>query len=294
MFDDNDFDDDNRSINTQKMMEFDSDNRLSIGTGRLVRRRKELEGAINAEEDEADFDPYETAYIFTLEEAQDIVQTFDRMRNDLMFLKAKFQTDVVIRRPKRDPLLKAWLTDNLLLISFIWQTLNVIVLHIIGVVDPNGGASRDVDVDIGLGIMILFQLVHLLLTVVVSTKLVKQVSHRTVSGWFLVQSYLSAILLFAGIYSLLFRANTASFSGVISSGGADTQNSDLDLIRVFISFLYFSTATMATVGYGDIYAALWWTKMVVLTQMLLTVLYNTVILSIGLSHFSGQTIVHHE
>src|SRR3989338_5425788 len=71
--------------------------------------------------DDVDFDPYESAYIFTLEEAQDIVQTFDRMKNDLMFLKAKFQTDVVIRRPKKDPLLKAWLTDNLLLISFIWQ-----------------------------------------------------------------------------------------------------------------------------------------------------------------------------
>ena len=258
----------------------------------MERRRRSHHG--DGEEGEFEFDPYETAYIFTLEEAQDIVQTFDRMKNDLMFLKAKFQTDVVIRRPKRDPLLKAWLTDNLLLISFIWQTLNVIVLHLIGVIDPNGGTSRDLDVDIGLGIMILFQLVHLLLTVVVSTKLVKQVSHRTVSGWFLVQSYLSAILLFAGIYSLLFRANTSSFNGVIKGDGIDAKQSDLDLIRVFISFVYFSTATMATVGYGDITAALWWTKLVVLCQMLLTVLYNTVILSIGLSHFSGQTIIHQE
>ncbi|MDP2438704.1 MAG: potassium channel family protein [archaeon] len=260
--------------------------------GLVERRRRSHHG--DGEEVEFEFDPYETAYIFTLEEAQDIVQTFDRMKNDLMFLKAKFQTDVVIRRPKRDPLLKAWLTDNLLLISFIWQTLNVIVLHLIGVIDPNGGTSRDLDVDIGLGIMILFQLVHLLLTVVVSTKLVKQVSHRTVSGWFLVQSYLSAILLFAGIYSLLFRANTSSFNGVIKGDVLDAKQSDLDLIRVFISFVYFSTATMATVGYGDITAALWWTKLVVLCQMLLTVLYNTVILSIGLSHFSGQTIIHQE
>lgn len=233
-------------------------------------------------------DPLETAFLFSQDEALEIVETFNRVKNDLMFLRAKFQAEVVVRRPKKDPLLKAWLTDNLLLISFIWQILNIIVLHMVGAYDPN--STDNVDLDVGLAVMICFQVAHLLLIIVVSIKLVKQVSHRTVSGWFLVQSYLSAILLFAGIYSLIYRASSNTFNGVLTS--SDRSNEQPDLVHLFISFLYFSCTTMATVGYGDITPSAWYTQIVVLAQMLLTVLYNTVILSIGLSHFSGQTIIH--
>ena len=43
----------------------------------------------------------------------------------------------------------------------------------------------------------------------ISDKLVKKVIHRTASGSLLAQSYLSSVLLFAGLYTLEFRFNVS-------------------------------------------------------------------------------------
>jgi predicted transporter len=45
-----------------------------------------------------------------------------------------------------------------------------------------------------------FQLLHLVLLVATSIKLAKQLAHRTATLDFLVQSYLSTILVYAGVY----------------------------------------------------------------------------------------------
>jgi len=47
---------------------------------------------------------------------------------------------------------------------------------------------------------------------------------------------------------------------------------------------------MTTVGFGDIRSSQWYTDMLVICQMLLSVLYTTVIFSKGLSHFAGSTL----
>ena len=38
-------------------------------------------------------------------------------------------------------------------------------------------------------------------------KLAKQIMHHTASSRFLIQSYMSTLLLFAGLYTLIFRLN---------------------------------------------------------------------------------------
>ena len=88
----------------------------------------------------------------------------------------------------------------------------------------------------------------------------KQLLHRTLSGWFLVQSYMSAILLFAGIYMAMYyvglfnsltfssyRLNPDSFSGMSISNEAS-----LGVIGIYLAFLYYSTELMTTVGWYSI------------------------------------------
>ncbi len=57
--------------------------------------------------------------------------------------------------------------------------------------------------------------------VVTSIKLVKQLKHHSANTWFLTQSYLSTVLLFAGIYTLVARVLPSAFHGVFVSGDQD-------------------------------------------------------------------------
>jgi hypothetical protein len=185
--------------------------------------------------------------IMTEEDGEEVGRTLLRIENDVALLKAKCRVNAFLRKPKSDAWLKPWLTNNLLLLTFLWQVLNVLVLHITGAYNLNDDEGQELTVDIGLGIMVVFQSLHLLLIIVVSVKLVKQVVHHTVSGWFLIQSYLSSILLFAGIYTLLYRVERHSFRGVLEVDGASSSSQTLDLVLIFIKMLYFSVTVMCTV-----------------------------------------------
>jgi len=69
--------------------------------------------------------------------------------------------------------------------------------------DKSYQMNNDVDFDVGVGLMLLFQIIHLAFIIVTSIKLTKQVMHRTATGWFLAQSYLSTVLLFGGVLCFL-------------------------------------------------------------------------------------------
>jgi hypothetical protein len=69
--------------------------------------------------------------------------------------------------------------------------------------------------------------------------------HNTASSSFLVQSYLSTILLFTGVYLLLFRLQPSMWAGVDTG---QTLNSSTYVIEAFVRMLYFSVATMTGVG----------------------------------------------
>lgn len=80
--------------------------------------------------------------------------------------------------------------------------------------------------------MAAFQTVQFLFIVIVSLKLRKQLSHHTATNWFLIQTYLSTILVFAGIYTVIERCSAGAFQGVFESGTIMQHE------RVFIRFLY--------------------------------------------------------
>ena len=61
-----------------------------------------------------------------------------------------------------------------------------------------------------------FQAIHLVLMLATSIKLAKQLVHQTASGNFLVQSYLSTVLAYAGIYALLYRIRPDVWTGMDS------------------------------------------------------------------------------
>ncbi len=194
------------------------------------------------------------------------------------------------------------MTSNLLLITFLWQfgTAALLVAFDNGTwsVLPDHLPAKEqvLTVDLSIGAMILGQTLHLILIIVISIKLTKQVFHKTVSGWFLCQSYGSIILLFDGIYNLMYnssykfnyfsyRLDSTSFAGIPEN----LMSKDLRYFDLFIRFAYFSASTMTSTGFGDVHAVTLPAVVVVTLQMLLSVLFTTVILSKGLSHFSEST-----
>jgi len=210
---------------------------------------------------------------------QDLLSMLQKLEADIELIKDRVVIDPVpIHPPKRNPFLKPWITNNLLLLTFVWQILDVLVLTLIA-------HKSELAVDVSIGLMIFFQCLNLILIVLVSIKLVKQLLHRNASGLFLVQSYLSTIMLFAGIYMLLFRINMKTFSGLPES--ADRVIS-MEMFDIWVRFLYFSVTTMSTVGYGDIYPTMWYSCLVAMLQMLLNTLYTVVIFAKGMAHFAQQ------
>jgi len=139
----------------------------------------------------------------TLDEDQlrAVLELVHKMKADLDLLEGQLGAKVVERKPKKDPLLSPWLINNLLLFTFAWQLLNLLLIEVITFTVSE---TWRYDLDIVVVIMVLFQGLHLVVVIFTSIKLVKQIMHHTVSAWFIAQSFLSTILLFAGIYSLVY------------------------------------------------------------------------------------------
>jgi hypothetical protein len=83
--------------------------------------------------------------------------------------------------------------------------------------------------------------------------------HNTATDSFLVQSYLSTVLLFGGIYTLLYRIAPSHWTGVpevsalvlsaIGSPIEDTSDvADSWIISVFVKMIYYSITTMTSTG----------------------------------------------
>lgn len=170
-----------------------------------------------------------------------------------------------------------WVVNNVLLFSFMWQCIVVLLYR---VAFNDAFSEQGIPFDVGVAVMILMQVVQLVFIIIISVKLSKQVLHHTVTNWFLVQTYLATILLFAGVYTVIERAAPSSFVGVFEPGDSAVH------ALVTIRFLYFSCQVMTTTGFGDIRSAAWYADLLVIVQMLLSVLYTTIIFSKGLSFFS--------
>lgn len=86
---------------------------------------------------------------------------------------------------------------------------------------------------------------------ILAVKLVKQVAHQTVSMWFIIQSFLSVVFLYGGIYTLMYcispyfllifsyKFDNESFDGIFSVKDQEENN-----VFAYIQFLTFSTGLM--------------------------------------------------
>ena len=94
---------------------------------------------------------------------------------------------------------------------------------------------------------------------------------------FLIQSYLATVLLFGGIYFILYVATPHhQFSR------ADEFNLS-NIFEVLYIFIHFSLTIMTTTGFGDIYARGIIARLFVLIEMMVSILYNAVIIGLGTS-----------
>eukprot|EP00043_Microstomoeca_roanoka_P005479 m.55993 g.55993 ORF g.55993 m.55993 type:complete len:434 (+) comp12982_c0_seq1:256-1557(+) len=195
-------------------------------------------------------------------------------------------------RPKRRK--HRWLgprvTHRLLLMTIIWQVLNIGILTLLDRRIPEQRIQdhflRDPAVLAGVIIMVVFQTIHLILIVMASIKLAKQILHKTASNSFLIQSYLSTILLYAGVYTLLFRIDKNTFQGVESS--LESVSAKGFIFLCFMKFLYFSVTTMTSTGFGDITPRSWYMDAIVSSQMLISIVYTTSIFAKGLTVIAGS------
>jgi hypothetical protein len=132
-------------------------------------------------------------------------------------------------------------------------------------------------------VLCLIELAHLIVVVLVSFKLAKQVLHRTASGIFLAQCYLSTLLLFAGIYTLLFRFSPTGWDQV------HLTSSDHPVL-VYLMMLYFSISTATLCGTSKVEPAFWGAYIAVAIQMLLSFVYFASILSLSLIPTKKSTV----
>lgn len=97
---------------------------------------------------------------------------------------------------------------------------------------------------------------------------------------FLVQSYLSMIFLFDGVYLLVYLLNKDAFE---LAGGKH-----MALPEAMWRFLYFSFTAMTTTGYGDITPRLMVSRVVVGAHMVTSVVYHVLILGLGTALFVSR------
>eukprot|EP01091_Cochliopodium_minus_P016657 TRINITY_DN6311_c0_g1_i2.p1 TRINITY_DN6311_c0_g1~~TRINITY_DN6311_c0_g1_i2.p1 ORF type:complete len:297 (+),score=49.11 TRINITY_DN6311_c0_g1_i2:33-893(+) len=210
-----------------------------------------------------------------------------KMQLNLQEMANKFKgknTKKIKKKNEQKRKIPQWITNNLLLITSIWQLLIILIYRIAfhnqGINDSTNEGKFFIIV---LAIMIFFQVLQLTFIILTSIKLSKQIIHGTASNWFLIQSYLSTVLLFAGLYELIYILVPDAIVGVIP---AMDQNNELTHDFLFIRLIYFSLSVMSTTGFGDIHSNRWYADLIVIVQMLLSVLYTTVIFVRGIEHIT--------
>lgn len=130
--------------------------------------------------------------------------------------------------------------------------------------------------------MIFLQVVNLVLIVVKSAQVAKQLLDRKVSGIMLAQTYFASILLFSGIYTVTKRLKPDSWKYLRE----DITDDPVIIIVLYCRFLYFSVSTATLCGSSAVLPNDWYNYIFVSVQMLLSFMYFASILGQAISPLS--------
>jgi Kef-type K+ transport system membrane component KefB len=137
-------------------------------------------------------------------------------------------------------------TSNLLVITLIWQSACILGLTIVELTIRGSDKKlrKDRTYYVSLVVLVVFQGVNLFLVIITSVKLTKQMLHHTASSSFLFQSYASTLVLFAGLYTVLYRITDTSFEHVTRIG----DEKSVLIVDLFLRMMYYSTSNATLCG----------------------------------------------
>lgn len=108
---------------------------------------------------------------------------------------------------------------------------------------------------------------------------------------FVLQSYIALVFAFAGVYLLLFFVDQDS---LYVPRRAWTNQVDIPLaaashpawftVSLYWEFAYFALVVQSSVGFGDVYPLLWWSRLACTVHMVVAVVANVALLGFGLAH----------
>ncbi|XP_064383836.1 uncharacterized protein LOC135332854 [Halichondria panicea] len=231
--------------------------------------------AVTAESASSGYDPFTSSMTDSPEDVQELLRNLEKA-TALVKRHVTMEQEEQPQRKKK-ALIPYWLTSYLLVITFLWQSTNLGVLEVIFRLSPHN-TTLDTDLNLASNIvMTVFQFVHLMLVFFISVKLVKQVVHRSASGSLLAQSYLSTVLLFAGLYTLQYRLDFGH-GWVIGTGSTAFIEEPLQL---FLRMFYLSVSTATLCGTSQVEPIVWYSSLTISIQMLSSFVYFASILSLG-------------
>lgn len=183
---------------------------------------------------------------------------------------------------KRKRLITDMVTSNIVVITLVWQALSVGCLAVIDFKSDHNYSKKDLAAIL---VMATFQLLQLALVFVISYKLFRQVLSHTASGGLLVQTYISVVFMFAGLYTLEYQIESQSWMNVASGY--------LHPGLVYLRMLYFSVSTATLCGAASVEPLTWYGGLTASFQMLTSFVYFPTILTMATKYikFGSKTSI---
>eukprot|EP00111_Clytia_hemisphaerica_P001229 TCONS_00003501-protein len=199
-----------------------------------------------------------------------------------VYSKRRFQRFTPKTRRKKK--LPPCVTNNLFLITLVWQLICIAMLEIIDVLFKRFERTEREYYYTVISIMVVFQFVNLVLSISATMKLKKQYIHKTASMKFMLQSYASTVVLFAGLYTFVAKINPHYFSGLEKVNRGDFRS-----VLLFAKLFFTSISTGTLCGAAKVTAVHFSTEFIMALQMLLSFIYFASILSQVLSPGDGKS-----
>ena len=134
------------------------------------------------------------------------------------------------------------------------------------------------------GINALCIIIEIVLFLIISLASLRLINHNKndVSLSFLLQSYLSVILLFSGIFFTIYLLAGENSFILNSFNNNSYNNADSTIPKVLGEFIWFSFVVMSTTGFGDVVPIHTAARIFVSIEMLLSIFYMIIVLGIAM------------